>query len=129
MQKHLIYYFLCVAAIFACSKRLSAQQTWKESLLQYITRNLAKTDGGYGWDDQPDSHLEPTFAVVGILNDINKLPTDRSPLILKTIIRSARLTKKPAPVVLMAAPYFMNRYRERAGLAGIRELSKWKWRI
>jgi prenyltransferase beta subunit len=81
MQKHLIYYFLCVAAIFACSKRLSAQQTWKESLLQYITRNLAKTDGGYGWDDQPDSHLEPTFAVVGILNDINKLPTDRSPLI------------------------------------------------
>ena len=57
-----------------------AQSTWKKEILSY-TKSLAKSDGGYGWEDQPDSHLTPTFAVTGILHDIDELPIDNHPLI------------------------------------------------
>lgn len=60
---------------------VTAQSCWKSDILHYINNNLVKTDGGYGWEDQPDSHLTPTFAVAGILNDLGKLPENRSSLI------------------------------------------------
>jgi len=34
------------------------------AILNYLA-TLARPDGGYAWDDQPHSHLTPTFAVVG----------------------------------------------------------------
>ncbi|HEX5553527.1 MAG TPA: prenyltransferase/squalene oxidase repeat-containing protein [Chitinophagaceae bacterium] len=46
---------------------------WKENVLGYIS-SLAKRDGGYGWKGQPDSHLTPTFAAIGILYDLDHLP-------------------------------------------------------
>ncbi|GAA4305418.1 prenyltransferase/squalene oxidase repeat-containing protein [Compostibacter hankyongensis] len=57
-----------------------AQSIWKEGLLSYIHTRLEKSDGGYGWEDQPDSHLTPTYAVTGILNDIGALPENKAAL-------------------------------------------------
>lgn len=57
-----------------------AQSAWKKKLLGYIQDKLAKPDGGYGWEDQYDSHLTPTYAVTGILYAINELPKDKTRL-------------------------------------------------
>ena len=66
---------------FIGSVHLKAQSKWKEQLLNYIHTKLEKPDGGYGWEDQYDSHLTPTFAVIGILHDINSLPPNKESLI------------------------------------------------
>lgn len=66
--------------IFFKSASVTAQENWKAQLLNYINTTLAKKDGGYGWEDQPDSHITPTYAVIGILNDIDQLPTDKKTL-------------------------------------------------
>ncbi|MEJ7914039.1 MAG: prenyltransferase/squalene oxidase repeat-containing protein, partial [Chitinophagaceae bacterium] len=52
-------------------------QQWKKNLLTYIN-SLEKPSGGWGWEDQPDAHITPTFAVVGILYHIGALPRNRS---------------------------------------------------
>ncbi|MXV13775.1 prenyltransferase/squalene oxidase repeat-containing protein [Hufsiella ginkgonis] len=57
-----------------------AQSSWKKELLSYINTRLSKPDGGYGWEDQYDSHLTPTYAVTGILYDIDALPADKARL-------------------------------------------------
>ncbi len=67
-----------VLLIFSKDVPVIAQQTWKAQLLNYLNTKLAKKDGGYGWEDQPDSHITPTYAVIGILNDIDQLPPDIS---------------------------------------------------
>lgn len=59
---------------------LSAHPTWRADLLKYINGKLLKPDGGYGWEDQYDSHLTPTYAVTGILYDIGELPKDKARL-------------------------------------------------
>lgn len=48
-------------------------------LYKYI-HSLEKEGGGYGWEDQYDAHLTPTFASVGILFLLDELPGDRQPL-------------------------------------------------
>lgn len=52
------------------------ESRWRTDLLEYLDRHL-KPGGGYGWEDQPDAHLTPTFAAVGLLYHLNKLPSDR----------------------------------------------------
>ncbi|HEY1378723.1 MAG TPA: prenyltransferase/squalene oxidase repeat-containing protein [Gemmataceae bacterium] len=37
---------------------------WHTAVLNYLA-SLARPDGGYAWDDRADSHLTPTFAVIG----------------------------------------------------------------
>lgn len=64
---------LMMSFIFFIKRPIYAQANWKENVLQY-TNSLAKNDGGYGWPGQYDSHLTPTFAVVGILHNIDQLP-------------------------------------------------------
>jgi prenyltransferase beta subunit len=66
--------------LYLIPKVNSAQQTWRADLLKYINGKLLKPDGGYGWEDQPDSHSTVTFAVTGILADINALPQDKARL-------------------------------------------------
>src|SRR5699024_3484526 len=66
---------MALFCIFSINKNAYAQSNWKENILHYIN-SLTKEDGGYGWIDQYDSHLTPTFAVVGILHDINRLPNE-----------------------------------------------------
>lgn len=71
------YYIMCLLTILSTvslvSRQSMAQTNWKENMLHYVN-SLSKSDGGYGWIDQPDSHLTPTFAVIGILKDIDHLP-------------------------------------------------------
>ncbi|MCX8038579.1 MAG: prenyltransferase [Candidatus Sumerlaeia bacterium] len=45
----------------------SPQPKWSDEIARLILaylESLARPDGGYGWEDQPDSHLTPTVAVV-----------------------------------------------------------------
>jgi prenyltransferase beta subunit len=73
-----------ILLLFIFFKQLSpviAQPNWKARLLNYINTKLAKKDGGYGWEDQPDSHITPTYAVLGILNDMDQLPADKKSLV------------------------------------------------
>ncbi len=72
----------CVLALFIVSKHapVIAQQNWKAQLINYINTKLVKKEGGYGWEDQPDTHITPTYAVIGILNNIDKLPADKKTL-------------------------------------------------
>jgi len=44
-----------------------------ERLLGYLN-SLARPDGAYGWSDQPDSQLTPTWAVVGCLDLLGRRP-------------------------------------------------------
>lgn len=79
------YFFrnACIICIFLFiyNLQVNAQSNWKASLIQYIEKNLSKADGGYGWEDQPDSHITPTYAVIGILNDLEKLHPNKASLI------------------------------------------------
>ena len=82
----MITLFRSIFAIFFISNfigvsPLEAQTHWKNQLLKYIHTKLEKPDGGYGWEDQYDSHLTPTFAVIGILHNINSLPPDKESLV------------------------------------------------
>ncbi len=77
MKKYLLGLLLLIGIGFLPSTAFS-QIRWKKELLDYIRNNLAKTDGGYGWEDQYDSHLTPTYAVTGILYDIGELPDNKN---------------------------------------------------
>lgn len=72
----LLLFFICAFPTF-----ITAQSKWKNATLNYLQKKLAKPDGGYGWEDQPDSHLTPTFAAVGILYDLDKLPSKKDKLV------------------------------------------------
>ncbi len=72
---------LCFAGSFVYTLPLNAQVNWRANLVSYINDKLARPDGGYGWADQYDSHLSPTFAVIGILKDLELLPADKRTLI------------------------------------------------
>lgn len=78
---------------------LSAQNTWKAEVQQYIERNLKKSDGGYGWEDQYDSHITPTYAVIGILHDLDRLPENKQELItfIKTHHPQRQKNKEAGP--------------------------------
>lgn len=74
-------YLVTLMLLCLCTVYLKAQPSWKTAALNYLQYHLAKPDSGYGWEDQPDSHLTPTFAATGILNDLGKLPANKSSLV------------------------------------------------
>jgi len=76
---------ICLPLLVLFPVLASAQITWKADLLNYIHK-LKKVDGGYGWEDQPDAHLTPTYAIIGILNDLDMVPEKTEPLV--TFIRT-----------------------------------------
>lgn len=84
---HFVKFFICSLALSLTIQTGTAQSDWKARLIKYIT-SLAKSNGGYGWEDQPDAHLTPTFAVVGILHDINKLPDEKERTALVHFIKT-----------------------------------------
>ncbi len=43
------------------------------SVFTYL-ESLARPDGGYGWDDQEQSHLTPTYSVIGCYNLLKRKP-------------------------------------------------------
>ncbi|MBA2116152.1 prenyltransferase/squalene oxidase repeat-containing protein [Bremerella alba] len=69
----------CVAlgAAVAASSSLAGQESkrndWHIRAKDYLA-SLARSDNGYAWEDQQESHLTPTYAVVGCLHRLNALP-------------------------------------------------------
>jgi len=57
----------------ASEPRAGSSADWKKPILAYLD-GLARRDGGYGWPDQPDSHLTPTCAVIGCLRLLGEKP-------------------------------------------------------
>ncbi len=53
------------------------QPKWQKAVLAYL-QTLARPDGGFAWADQPQSHLTPTFAVVGCYHLLKQAPPDRA---------------------------------------------------
>jgi prenyltransferase beta subunit len=49
------------------------------SVFAYL-ESLARPDGGYGWDDQEQSHLTPTYAVIGCYHLLNRKPPNAEKL-------------------------------------------------
>jgi prenyltransferase beta subunit len=47
----------------------------KASIAGYL-RSLARPDGGFAWDDQPTSHLSPTYAALGCFHLLGVAPPD-----------------------------------------------------
>lgn len=48
----------------------------RDRILAYL-KSLARPDGGYGWSDQPDSHLVPTFAALGSYHALGCEPPNK----------------------------------------------------
>ncbi|HWH69016.1 MAG TPA: hypothetical protein VNT26_06510, partial [Candidatus Sulfotelmatobacter sp.] len=60
---------VAVAGLGAALPRLAFGQAGPRSestaaVVRYL-ESLARPDGGYAWADQPESHLTPTYAVIG----------------------------------------------------------------
>jgi prenyltransferase beta subunit len=75
-----ITYLLVFLIIGTVPLTVQGQAVWRTNLLKYINGKLLKTDGGYGWEDQPDSHSTVCFAVTGTLFDLDAQPTDKAKL-------------------------------------------------
>lgn len=54
-------------------------EDWRRSLLNYL-ESLARPDGGYGWEGQADSHLTPTYAVIGCYRLLKQTPPNKTAL-------------------------------------------------
>jgi hypothetical protein len=71
---------LIAASLGAGSGRAAETQSdWKKPILAYLA-SLARPDGGFGWDDQADSHLTPTFAAIGCYHLLEHEPPGRKAL-------------------------------------------------
>ncbi|HVJ67381.1 MAG TPA: prenyltransferase/squalene oxidase repeat-containing protein, partial [Caulifigura sp.] len=47
----------------------------KVAVVGYL-KSLARPDGGFAWDDQPTSHLSPTYAAIGCFRALGETPPD-----------------------------------------------------
>ncbi len=81
MKAFLYRFSLALVFITATVTKTEAQDVWKKNVLNYLQHHLAKSDGGFGWGDQYDSHIAPTFAAIGTLYDMGELPQDKNRLI------------------------------------------------
>ena len=52
---------------------------WREAVRAYL-ESLSRPDGGYAWEDQPDSHLTPTYAVIGCYRVMGLMPPNKGAL-------------------------------------------------
>jgi len=75
---------MAVAGFGATLPRLNlaqavAQPDWRSRLTNYLETH-ARPDGGYAWEDQSQSHLTPTFAVIGCYHVLRQAPPNKGPL-------------------------------------------------
>jgi len=63
----------------ASGRPAPALREWRAAVAAYL-ETLARPDGGYAWEDQADSHLTPTFAVIGCYRLLGQAPPDRARL-------------------------------------------------
>src|SRR5688572_5260496 len=59
--------------------QLATDADWRAGVLRYL-ESLARPDGGYAWEDQSQSHLTPTFAVIGCYRALQQMPPDKTKL-------------------------------------------------
>ena len=52
---------------------------WRARVLSYLERH-ARADHGYAWEDQEQSHLTPTFAVIGCYQLLRQTPPNKAAL-------------------------------------------------
>ncbi|HMR84540.1 MAG TPA: terpene cyclase/mutase family protein, partial [Niabella sp.] len=57
-----------------------SQNTKKKAVLQYV-QSLQRNGCEYGWPNQYDGHITPTFAAIGVLHSLQELPQNRLKLI------------------------------------------------
>lgn len=114
-----------LAGFIAISLSLHAQHkqvktNWKTELVNYLHTNLKKADGGYGWEDQPDSHLTPTYAAIGILKNINQLPQNKEALIqfIRTHHPQRQTNKETGPSASQNRNFTLEQIEATAWLGG-----------
>ena len=78
-MKRIGFLFFSCLIILSAGPSVKGQSGWRKDIIRYISSH-AKPDGGYGWEDQPDSHLTPTYAATGILYNLGMLPDKRNQL-------------------------------------------------
>ncbi len=61
------------------TKAAAASASGVPQILAYL-ESLARPDGGYAWADQADSHLTPTFAVIGCYRLLKQTPPNKQRL-------------------------------------------------
>ena len=66
-------FFASIAGGSSLSASCNTNPTWRSELLRYL-ESLHRDDGGYAWDDQPASHLSPTYAVIGCYQTLGQTP-------------------------------------------------------
>ncbi len=52
---------------------------WHSDVLKYLEKH-SRPDGGYAWEDQEESHLTPTWAVVGCYHLLKQSPQEKRKL-------------------------------------------------
>lgn len=85
------------AAVAAQSGLLAAAPAadWRAAILDYLAA-LARADGGYGWDDQDEGGLTPTWAVIGAFRAFDQQPP--APGKLAEFIRAHHPEKGASPL-------------------------------
>lgn len=78
----LLFKYILMVTLFVILQtgKSYSQVDGKTAVMNYVNQNLAKGDTGFGWEDQPDRHLTPTYAAIGIMHHLNELPADASRL-------------------------------------------------
>jgi len=70
-----------LAATFpAFGQSSTASGGGKGAVIKYLLA-LSRPDGGYAWEDQEESHLTPTFAVVGCMHLLGQTPPRKAQLV------------------------------------------------
>lgn len=59
--------------------RPPARNDWRARVIAYLEKH-ARADGGYAWEDQEQSHLTPTFAVIGCYRVLGQTPPNKAAL-------------------------------------------------
>jgi prenyltransferase beta subunit len=55
---------------------LAGSPDGRDGVIRYLETHR-RADGGYGWEDQADSHLTPTFAVIGCYHLLDRTPPNK----------------------------------------------------
>lgn len=80
MSKKFLQIIILFLFVFMGMDQLAAQNTRKQALMKYIS-SLKKPGGGFGWLEQYDGHITPTFAVVGVLKNLEEIASNNDELI------------------------------------------------
>ena len=77
----------------AASLRTEPTPAWSKQIISYLEMH-ARPDGGYGWEDQPESHMSPTAAVIGCYQLLGQnIPRQKA---LAEFVSHNRTTRKHA---------------------------------